>query len=152
MWKAPLFNPIPKTSVAHFREPLGRELSAKLTEGLFCKSLCFLQSHRHFLAKIPPLVATRSRFGSCVINAIHYQNAASLPLHKGGFVETRLRVASKICTTGRLGQNAVRHCRQCLGLCPKIRANNLSYIIVTRTLDQADFLPLPASEFRCKNK
>ena len=32
--KAPLFNPIPKTSVAHFRDPLGRELSPKVTEGL----------------------------------------------------------------------------------------------------------------------
>ena len=90
MWKALLFNPIPKTSVAHFREPLGRELSAKLTEGLFCKYLCFLQSHRHFPRKMSPLVATRSRFGSCVINAIHYQNAASLPLHKGGTVGSPL--------------------------------------------------------------
>ena len=27
-----------------------------------------------------PLAAARSRFGSCVINAIHYRNAATLPL------------------------------------------------------------------------
>ena len=30
------------------------------------------------------LAAVRSRFGSCVINAIHYRNATSLP-HKGRF-------------------------------------------------------------------
>ena len=43
---------------------------------------------------VPPLVATRSRFGSCVINAIHYQNAASLPL--GGRLFMPLRYQTRI--------------------------------------------------------
>jgi len=79
------------------------------------------------------LASARSRFGSCIINAIHYQNAVSLP--KGvGLGASFLSFASYLAFTDRRDAG------------PYELFLNFAFCILNFTLALCAFLSLPISD------